>query len=90
MNVGLEDLSGEEFLGIYRYLDATPKGRDENGSYNTLADWARPRNMYGKGGLVEGSGRYHQAACGCRVHATGHPSPPASRESGTRSEPSKR
>ena len=22
---------GEEFLGIYRYLDATPKGRDENG-----------------------------------------------------------
>jgi predicted dithiol-disulfide oxidoreductase (DUF899 family) len=59
---------GEEFLGIYRYLDATPKGRDENGPYNTLADWVRPKNMYGKGGVVEGSGRYHQAACGCRVH----------------------
>jgi len=81
---------GEEFLGIYRYLDATPKGRDENGPYNTLADWVRPRNMYGKGGLVEGSGRYHQPACGCRVHATAHSSQPAARESGSRSEPSNR
>jgi hypothetical protein len=24
--------------------------------------------MYGKSGLVEGSGRYHQASCGCVVH----------------------
>jgi predicted dithiol-disulfide oxidoreductase (DUF899 family) len=61
---------GEEFLGIYRYLDATPKGRREDGPYNTLADWVRPRNMYGQGGLVEGSGRYHQAACACAVHAS--------------------
>jgi len=59
---------GEEFLGIYRYLDATPKGRREDGPYNTLADWVRPRNMYGQGGLVEGSGRYHQPGCGCAVH----------------------
>src|SRR5438874_12415029 len=37
---------GEEFLGIYRILDVMPKGRDENGPYRSLADWARPRNMY--------------------------------------------
>ena len=36
---------GEEFLGIYRILDVMPKGRDENGPYRSLADWARPRNM---------------------------------------------
>lgn len=59
---------GEEFLGIYRYLDATPKGREENGPYHTLADWVRPRNMYGKAGMVEASGRYHQAGCACSVH----------------------
>jgi predicted dithiol-disulfide oxidoreductase (DUF899 family) len=50
---------GEEFLGIYRFLDATPKGREENGPYHSLADWARPRNMYDKGGTVEANGRYH-------------------------------
>src|SRR5919106_3102948 len=50
---------GEEFLGIYRYLDVMPKGRDENGPYNTLADWVRPKNLYGKGGMVEANGRYH-------------------------------
>jgi predicted dithiol-disulfide oxidoreductase (DUF899 family) len=59
---------GEEFLGIYRYLDSTPKGRSEEGPYHTLADWVRPRNMYGQGGLVEGSGRYHRPACACAVH----------------------
>jgi predicted dithiol-disulfide oxidoreductase (DUF899 family) len=59
---------GEEFLGIYRYLDVTPKGRNENGPYHTLGDWVRPRNMYGKGGMVEGNGRYHAAGCGCAVH----------------------
>jgi predicted dithiol-disulfide oxidoreductase (DUF899 family) len=51
---------GEEFLGIYRFLDATPKGREENGPYHSLADWARPRNMYDKGGTVEANGRYHR------------------------------
>jgi predicted dithiol-disulfide oxidoreductase (DUF899 family) len=59
---------GEEFLGIYRYLDATPKGRDENGPYHTLADWVRPKNAYGSEGFVEGNGRYHQPSCGCNVH----------------------
>jgi predicted dithiol-disulfide oxidoreductase (DUF899 family) len=59
---------GEEFLGIYRILDLMPKGRDENGPYHTLADWVRPRNMYGKGGMVEVTGRYHASECGCAVH----------------------
>jgi hypothetical protein len=45
-----------------------PKGRDENGPYRTLADWVRPHNMYGTGGMVEENGRYHMPACGCAVH----------------------
>ena len=61
---------GEEFLGLYRYLDATPRGRGEDGPYKTLADWVRPNNTYGKGGLVEASGRYHEPSCGCAVHQT--------------------
>jgi predicted dithiol-disulfide oxidoreductase (DUF899 family) len=56
---------GEEFLGIYRFLDATPKGRAENGPYRSLTDWVRPRNMYGEGGEVEPNGRYHRPACAC-------------------------
>jgi len=59
---------GEEFLGIYGYLDVTPKGRDERGPYRTLADWVRPRNTYGKGGVVEANGRYHQSGCACSAH----------------------
>jgi predicted dithiol-disulfide oxidoreductase (DUF899 family) len=59
---------GEEFLGAYRHLDMTPKGRDENGPYHTLADWVRPHNMYGKAGIVEANGRYHAVACACAVH----------------------
>ncbi len=59
---------GEEFLGIYRYLEVTPKGRGENGPYHTLADWVRPRNMYDRGGTVEASGCYHQPACACAIH----------------------
>ena len=56
---------GEEFLSAYRILDVTPKGREESGPYRNLADWVRPRNMYGEGGAVEANGRYHQPACGC-------------------------
>ena len=56
---------GEEFLGAYRILDVMPEGRGENGPHHTLADWVRPRNMYGKGGSVEANGRYHQPGCGC-------------------------
>jgi predicted dithiol-disulfide oxidoreductase (DUF899 family) len=59
---------GEEFLGIYRFFDTTPKGRNENGPYHSLTDWARPRNMYGKGGNVEPNGRYHQPVCACAAH----------------------
>jgi predicted dithiol-disulfide oxidoreductase (DUF899 family) len=59
---------GEEFLGIYRFFDATPKGREENGPFHSLTDWARPRNMYGKGGDVEPNGRYHHPACACAAH----------------------
>jgi hypothetical protein len=28
----------------------------------------RPNNMYGKGGMVEGNGRYHAPGCACAVH----------------------
>jgi predicted dithiol-disulfide oxidoreductase (DUF899 family) len=59
---------GEEALGIYGILDAMPKGRNET-SYHSLVDWARPRNMYGKGGEVEANGRYHAPSCGCSAHA---------------------
>jgi predicted dithiol-disulfide oxidoreductase (DUF899 family) len=59
---------GEQFLGIYGFLDVMPKGRNENGPYHSLTDWARPRNMYGKGGTVEGNGRYHAAPCACSLH----------------------
>ena len=50
------------------YLDMTPKGRNENGPYHSLGDWVRPHNMYGKGGMVEGNGRYHAPTCDCALH----------------------
>jgi predicted dithiol-disulfide oxidoreductase (DUF899 family) len=50
---------GEEVLGVYGILDSMPKGRNETGPNHSLTDWARPRNMYGKGGEVEANGRYH-------------------------------
>ncbi len=49
---------GEEFLGIYRYLDVTPKGRDETGPRHDLSDWVRHHDRYGAGGFVEPTGRY--------------------------------
>jgi predicted dithiol-disulfide oxidoreductase (DUF899 family) len=61
---------GEEFLGIYRYLDVMPKGRNENGPYYSLGDWARPNNRYEEAGLVEGNGRYHEPGCMCSTHQT--------------------
>jgi len=60
--------SAEEFMGIFGILDATPKGRNETGPNHSLADWARPHNMYGKGGEVEANGRYHPPGCGCAAH----------------------
>ena len=59
---------GEQFLGIYAYLDATPNGRAENGPYHSLADWVRPHTMYDRGGAVEATGRYHAAECTCAAH----------------------
>jgi predicted dithiol-disulfide oxidoreductase (DUF899 family) len=53
----------EEILGIYRYLEMTPKGRNEHGPYHALTDWVCLRNMYGQGGTVEGNGRYHAPNC---------------------------
>jgi len=49
---------GEDFMSIYRLLEATPKGRNEHGPYFSLTDWARPHNMYGKGGEVAANGRF--------------------------------
>lgn len=60
---------GEAFLGIYRYFDVMPKGRNENGPNRSMADWVRPRNMYGKGGTVARNGQYHPPTCGCGTHA---------------------
>jgi predicted dithiol-disulfide oxidoreductase (DUF899 family) len=59
---------GERFLGIYSFLDVMPKGRDEQGSHHSLGDWARPHDMYGKGGMVEPVGRYHAQTCTCSMH----------------------
>lgn len=59
---------GEQFLGVYGYLDVMPMGRGEEGPYHTLADWARPRVMYGTGGMVEPTGRYHARDCACGIH----------------------
>jgi predicted dithiol-disulfide oxidoreductase (DUF899 family) len=61
---------GEQFLGVYAYLDATPKGRAENGPYHSLGDWVRPHDMYGRGGMVEATGRYHAESCSCAAHGT--------------------
>lgn len=49
---------GEDFMGIYRILEAMPKGRNENGPHYSLADWARLRTMYGKGGEVAANGQF--------------------------------
>ena len=59
---------GEQFLGIYGYLDVMPNGRAENGPHHSLADWARPHDKYGLGGTVEATGRYHSAGCTCVIH----------------------
>lgn len=56
----------EEVMGIYGILDSMPKGRNEPN--HSLTDWARPHNMYQKGGEVEANGRYHAPGCGCSVH----------------------
>ncbi len=49
---------GEDFMAVYRILEALPKGRNENGPYYSLTDWVRPHDMYGKGGEVAPNGRF--------------------------------
>lgn len=56
---------GEDFMAIYRVLDVMPKGRNENGPYFSLTDWARPHDMYGKGGEVAANGRFTPPASCC-------------------------
>jgi predicted dithiol-disulfide oxidoreductase (DUF899 family) len=58
----------ERFLGVYGFLDVSPKGRAEHGPYHSLGDWVRPHDMYGQHGTVEATGRYHPEACGCSMH----------------------
>jgi predicted dithiol-disulfide oxidoreductase (DUF899 family) len=53
----------EPILGIYGVLDMTPKGRNETGPFHSIPDWARPRDMYGKGGTVGMGGRYSAKNC---------------------------
>lgn len=59
---------GEEFLGIYRFLDAMPRARQEHGPSFSLPDWVRLHNMYGEGGTVEVNGRFHAPRCECAAH----------------------
>jgi predicted dithiol-disulfide oxidoreductase (DUF899 family) len=58
---------GEDFLTAYRILDTMPKGRDETGT-DSMGDWVRPHDAYGKGGTVEPNGRYHAQGCACDAH----------------------
>jgi len=49
---------GEWGLGAYRFLDLTPKGRNETGPNHALTDWVRHHDRYGAGGFVDPTGRY--------------------------------
>jgi predicted dithiol-disulfide oxidoreductase (DUF899 family) len=56
----------EAFMGIYRYIDVTPKGRfQEDGPVHALTDWVLLRTEYGKGGYVDRRSRYRASACAC-------------------------
>jgi predicted dithiol-disulfide oxidoreductase (DUF899 family) len=48
----------EEILGTYMLLDLTPKGRNENGPYFSLADWVRHHDRYEAAGHVNEVGRW--------------------------------
>jgi predicted dithiol-disulfide oxidoreductase (DUF899 family) len=55
---------GEMHMGIYGILDQMPLGRSENGPNFTMADWVKPRNLYGAGGAVAPNGEFHPESCG--------------------------
>lgn len=40
------DRGGEVLLGAYQFLDATPKGRNENGPNFNLMDWVKRHDTY--------------------------------------------
>ena len=48
----------EQFMGIFRFLDALPKGREEYGPWHSLPDWAKVHDQYDDAGISE-------TACGC-------------------------
>src|ERR1700683_4166938 len=49
---------GEWGLGAYRFLDLTPKGRNETGPNHTLTDWVRHHDRYDADGFVDPTGRW--------------------------------
>ena len=48
-------------LGAYRYLDLTPKGRDEEGLAHTMA-WVRHHDRYEDSYVVDSTQQYVQPA----------------------------
>ena len=42
----------EDFMGVYRFLDVMPKGRNEEGLAHSMA-WVRHHDRYDTGKLVE-------------------------------------
>jgi predicted dithiol-disulfide oxidoreductase (DUF899 family) len=48
----------EQFMGIFKFLDALPKGREEYGPVHSLPDWAKVHDQYESDGQDE-------TACGC-------------------------
>jgi len=51
-------VSREEWIAARQRRETTPQGRNESGPFNSMVDWVRPRNMYGKGGHVQANGRF--------------------------------
>jgi predicted dithiol-disulfide oxidoreductase (DUF899 family) len=52
----------EAFMGIYRYIDVTPRGRFQE-YRGGLSDWVRLRTEYDKSGYVDRNSRYRVSAC---------------------------
>lgn len=51
----------EQFMGIFRFFDVLPKGREEYGPHHSLPDWAKVHDQYENDGKQE-------TACGCVSH----------------------
>jgi predicted dithiol-disulfide oxidoreductase (DUF899 family) len=51
----------EQLMGIFRFFDVLPKGREEYGPHHSLPDWAKVHDQY------ENDGK-HETACGCVSH----------------------